>query len=62
MEESPIEAQKREEILRMYHSCKEALRIINDANMATVAVDPPMTAHISQSTDWRYVGIIGVFS
>ena len=62
MEESPIEAQKREEILRMYHSCKEALRIINDANMATVAVDPPMTAHISQSTDWRYFEIIGVFS
>lgn len=28
MEESPEEAQKREEMLRMYHACKEALRII----------------------------------
>lgn len=28
MEESQEEAQKREEMLRMYHACKEALRII----------------------------------
>lgn len=35
MEESPLEAQKREETLRIYHACKEALRIINDANMIT---------------------------
>lgn len=28
MEESPEEAQKREGMLRMYHACKEALRII----------------------------------
>lgn len=28
MEESPEEAAKREEMLRMYHACKEALRII----------------------------------
>lgn len=28
MEESPEEAIKREEMLRMYHACKESLRII----------------------------------
>lgn len=28
MEESPEEAQKREGMLRMYHACKESLRII----------------------------------
>lgn len=39
MEESATESQKREETLRMYHSCKEALRIINDATMATVGGD-----------------------
>lgn len=30
MEESPEEAMKREEMLRMYHACKEALRIIGN--------------------------------
>lgn len=30
MEESADEAQKREEMLRMYHACKEALRIIGE--------------------------------
>lgn len=28
MEESPEEASKRESMLRMYHACKESLRII----------------------------------
>lgn len=28
MEESPEEALKREDMLRMYHACKESLRII----------------------------------
>uniref|UniRef100_A0A915M8N3 Dynamin n=1 Tax=Meloidogyne javanica TaxID=6303 RepID=A0A915M8N3_MELJA len=49
MEESPIEAQKREEILRMYHSCKEALRIINDVNMTTMSTDMPPPV----MNDWR---------
>lgn len=31
MEESPEAAAKREEMLRMYHACKEALRIIGMA-------------------------------
>ncbi|KAI5642453.1 dynamin GTPase effector domain-containing protein [Phthorimaea operculella] len=44
MEESPEEAQKREEMLRMYHACKEALHIIGDVSMATVTtpVPPPV--------------------
>lgn len=28
MEESPEEAAKREDMLKMYHACKESLRII----------------------------------
>ncbi|XP_026462218.1 dynamin [Ctenocephalides felis] len=44
MEESPEEAIKREEMLRMYHACKESLRIIGDVSMATVTtpVPPPV--------------------
>ena len=41
MEESPEEAQRREEMLRMYQACKEALNIIGDVNMSTVATPPP---------------------
>lgn len=35
MEESAEEATKREEMLRMYHACKEALRIIGKSLRAT---------------------------
>lgn len=44
MEESQEEALKREEMLRMYHACKEALQIIGDVSMATVStpVPPPV--------------------
>jgi len=41
MEESQEEAQKREEMLRMYHACKEALKIIGDVSMATVTTPMP---------------------
>jgi dynamin GTPase len=41
MEESQEEAMKREEMLRMYHACKEALRIIGDVSMATVSTPMP---------------------
>lgn len=49
MEESPEEAANREEMLRMYHACKESLRIIGDVSMATVStpVPPPVR------DDWR---------
>merc|ERR1740123_611948 len=44
MEESADEAIKREEMLRQYHACKEAIKIIGDVSMATVTapVPPPV--------------------
>lgn len=49
MEESAEEAVKREEMMRMYQACKEALRIIGDVSMATVTtpVPPPV------KNDWQ---------
>ena len=41
MEESPEEATKRDEMLRLYHACKEALQIIGDINMSTVTTPLP---------------------
>ncbi|CAH1272260.1 DNM1 [Branchiostoma lanceolatum] len=41
MEESASEAQRRDEMLRMYHSLKEALKIIGDINMTTVSTPCP---------------------
>ncbi|MCP9263375.1 Dynamin-2 [Dirofilaria immitis] len=48
MEESQFEAQKREEMFRMYHACKEALRIIGEVNMSTISTDAPPAV----SSDW----------
>jgi len=44
MEESASEAQRREEILRMYHATKEALSIIGEVSTSTVStpVPPPV--------------------
>ncbi|XP_076316091.1 dynamin-like [Tachypleus tridentatus] len=44
MEESQEEAIKREEVLRMYHACKDALKIIGDVSMTTTyqPVPPPV--------------------
>jgi len=44
MEESKEEERHREEMLRMYHACKEALRIIGDVSMQTTytAAPPPV--------------------
>jgi len=41
MEESADEAIRREEMLRQYHACKEAMRIIGDVSMATVSTPTP---------------------
>lgn len=51
MEESADEAQKREDMLRMYHACKDALRIIGDVSMATFsgAAMPPAQSYIPQA-------------
>merc|ERR1719300_1554529 len=40
MEESADEALRREEMLRMYHACKEALKIIGDISTATINSAP----------------------
>ncbi len=44
MEESAEEAQRREELLRMYHATKEALEIIREVSTNTVStpVPPPV--------------------
>ncbi len=48
MEESQEESKRREEMLKMYHACKEALTIIGDVNMQTVSTNvPPPVKH-----DW----------
>ena len=54
MEESAEEAVKREEMLRIYHACKEALKIIGDVSMATVStpVPPPV------KTNDDYLGLV----
>jgi hypothetical protein len=41
MEESADEALKREEMLRMYHACKEALNIIAEVSSVTVGASAP---------------------
>merc|ERR1719336_2529653 len=48
MEESADEALKREEMLRMYHACKEALKIIGDISSATIN----SSSQPSVRTDW----------
>lgn len=44
MEESAEEAQRREEVLRMYHAIKDALNIISDvsSNTVTTPMPPPV--------------------
>jgi dynamin GTPase len=41
MEESAEEAQRRDELLRMYHATKEALQIIGDVSTQTVSTPMP---------------------
>lgn len=50
MEESPTEAKKREDMLRMYQSCKEALQIITDANLTNLNSEMPS---LINSNDYR---------
>ena len=50
MEESADEAVKREEMLRMYHACKEALKIIGDVSTATISTPNPTPNR--GGTDW----------
>ncbi|XP_077474289.1 dynamin-2 isoform X2 [Stigmatopora argus] len=41
MEESPEQAQRRDEMLRMYHALKEALHIIGDLTASTISTPMP---------------------
>ena len=53
MQESEAEITRREEKLRMFHSLKEALRIIGeiDATTITTALPPPVDKGDLDSTD-----------
>lgn len=48
MEESAGEQQRREEMLRMYHSCREALGIITDITAKTIhtPLPPPIDVDV----------------
>ena len=61
MEESADEALRREEMLRMYHACKEALKIIGDISTATIHSGPQSsvrTDYSALSTTSSYVSIL----
>merc|ERR1719312_1543475 len=49
MEESADEAIRREEMLRMYHACKEALKIIGDISTATIHSGPQSSVRTDYS-------------
>lgn len=53
MKESDAEIARREEMLRMFHSLKEALRIIGDIDASTVstALPPPVDTGSLDLTD-----------
>lgn len=44
MEESELEAKKREQILRMYHACREAIKIISEVNMSSIGNTTPLSS------------------
>jgi len=48
MEESPGEAERREDLLKMYKSLKDALKIIGDINTNTVASGTMINHTITQ--------------
>ena len=51
MEESPEEATRRQQMLRMYHACKEALHIITDVSMTTLST--PVTTPVKEDSPGR---------
>lgn len=54
MEESADQAQRRDEMLRMYHALKEALHIIGDISTNTIStpVPPPVNDGWIQDARW----------
>ncbi len=67
MEESADEALKREEMLRMYHACKEALKIIGDVSTATISTPNPAPIRsewmpsAASSSSWVFFTMLSVF-
>jgi hypothetical protein len=61
MEESADQAQRRDDMLRMYHALKEALSIIGDISTSTVStpVPPPVDDTWLQSTSSHRSGKLG---
>ena len=53
MQESETEVQRREEMLRMYHSTKEALRVIGDIDASTIST--PLPPPVDTDDTDRYV-------
>lgn len=62
MEESADQAQRRDEMLRMYHALKEALTIIGDisANTISTPVPPPVNSTWIPESRYRPVCICPV--
>lgn len=58
MEESAEQAQRRDDMLRMYHALKEALNIIGDISTSTVStpVPPPVDDTWLQNTSGHRSG------
>ena len=54
MEESADEALKREEMLRMYHACKEALQVIGEISAATMSGGAGASSFLSTARDPAY--------
>uniref|UniRef100_A0A665VP21 Interferon-induced GTP-binding protein Mx n=1 Tax=Echeneis naucrates TaxID=173247 RepID=A0A665VP21_ECHNA len=60
MEESADQAQRRDEMLRMYHALKEALLIIGDisANTISTPVPPPVNDHWIQEASVQSITLV----
>lgn len=56
MEESADQAQRRDEMLRMYHALKEALHIIGDISANTISIPVPPPVNNSWIPETRYEG------
>uniref|UniRef100_A0A8C7IW09 dynamin GTPase n=1 Tax=Oncorhynchus kisutch TaxID=8019 RepID=A0A8C7IW09_ONCKI len=59
MEESADQAQRRDEMLRMYHALKEALHIIGDITTTTVTVPVPPPVNDSWIVCIMYISLSG---
>ena len=55
MEESADQAQRRDDMLRMYHALREALQIIGDISTTTIStpVPPPVNNTWVQEARWE---------